>query len=398
MDFKVNREAICTNEAVFDGMQEQSVELDYVLPDYYPDIFKLIKCKLFPRVASHNISGDKLTYELVVGIKIMYCCEGSSAIHCVDQKMNFSKTVDLSKTCESPKITIKPKTDYVNCRVVNQRRVDLRGAVSSKVKVTCDSKQYAVSDAFGMNVQVKKQTVNIVGAKINTSKRITVSEEVELGYSKPPILSIVKNDAISIISDKKIIANKLIAKGEAIVNLLYSCVKDGEDILEPMQFTVPFSQIMDMEGIDEQFDCIVESSVAGCDITPKSNAEGDSKAIECELLILISCTAIKSAAVDFVSDAYSTEYGCNCERNNAKIETTPKQISESFMTKATITCNDSDICCVYDVSAQATSTSSKLDIENGKIIIFGTISYSMMGMNAENIPIMLESDAPLEYT
>ena len=48
MDLKINREMIAVNECIFNGVQEQSVELDYILPDYYPDIFKLVKCCVTP--------------------------------------------------------------------------------------------------------------------------------------------------------------------------------------------------------------------------------------------------------------------------------------------------------------------------------------------------------------
>ena len=34
---------IYTDEVVFDGQTEQGVELDYLLPDYYPEIFKILK-------------------------------------------------------------------------------------------------------------------------------------------------------------------------------------------------------------------------------------------------------------------------------------------------------------------------------------------------------------------
>ena len=46
MELKLNKEIVSVKEAIFDGMQEQSVELDYILPDYYPEIFKLIKCQM----------------------------------------------------------------------------------------------------------------------------------------------------------------------------------------------------------------------------------------------------------------------------------------------------------------------------------------------------------------
>ena len=48
MDFKTNTETIPTSELIYSGVQEQSVELDYILPDYYPDIFRLIRCEVVP--------------------------------------------------------------------------------------------------------------------------------------------------------------------------------------------------------------------------------------------------------------------------------------------------------------------------------------------------------------
>ena len=45
MELKINREMIPVTETILDDVQEQSVELDYVLPDYDPDIFRIIGCE-----------------------------------------------------------------------------------------------------------------------------------------------------------------------------------------------------------------------------------------------------------------------------------------------------------------------------------------------------------------
>ena len=37
------KEQICTKEIVYDNTVEQSVEMEYVLPDYYPNVFKILK-------------------------------------------------------------------------------------------------------------------------------------------------------------------------------------------------------------------------------------------------------------------------------------------------------------------------------------------------------------------
>ena len=111
MDFKTNMETIPISEQIYSGVQEQGVELDYILPDYYPDIFRLVRCELSPVITGYSVIGDKLSYELRCNIRILYCSESGSVLQSVEQRQSFSKNVDLGKVCDSPEITLIPKTD-----------------------------------------------------------------------------------------------------------------------------------------------------------------------------------------------------------------------------------------------------------------------------------------------
>ena len=53
MDLKINREMLPVTEVILDEMQEQSVELDYVLPDYDPDIFRMIGCEIHLAIVNY---------------------------------------------------------------------------------------------------------------------------------------------------------------------------------------------------------------------------------------------------------------------------------------------------------------------------------------------------------
>lgn len=317
MDLKVNHEILTATEVVFDGLQEQSVELDYLLPDYYPDIFKIIKCIMKPRILSYSVNGSKVTCEMSVSIKVMYCSENSSGVRCIDQKLNYSKLIDIGKAAENPVVSCTARSDYVNCRAVSSKRLDIRGAVSIKLRVSADVRQEVVSDAFGMGIQLKKQPVSYAAARLHATKLLNISEELDLGMSKPPLTEVVRSDAVIASYDKKIIANKLIVKGEAYVNLLYSCMKDGSESLEAMQFMLPFSQIVDMEGVDQRFECYIGITVTSCEISHGGDEER--KKLMCEMSLMIACRAYRTATVNLVSDAYSTSFACESRYISAKV-------------------------------------------------------------------------------
>lgn len=399
MDFKVNRETLSVSETVFDGSSETSVELDYVLPDYYPDIFKLIKCLVTPSVVQSSVNGDKISYELSVVIRILYCADQSAGhgMQCVEQKLAYTKTIDLGKHCENPMITLVPKVDYANCRVVNSHRVDVRGAVTVRCRVVCENKQPAVCDAFGGGIQLRKHLVPCAGSKHVTSKRIEVAEEFDLGYAKPSIQQIIRCDASVLAADKKVIANKLVAKGEIQLSLLYTCDKEGHQGMESMRFTLPFSQVMELEGVDERYTTILNVHVVGCEMTPKTNPDGEEKLIDVKLSLLLDAVAVGSATAELAVDAYSTKHPCTYSSADARIEKLPRELSGSVMVAAAAHAGEgTSINCVYDAWCEVQGVSSQISPE-GELTVMGNLHTCVMIKDAEGLPMMLESADPFEW-
>lgn len=395
MDLKTNREMISDCETIFSGVQEQSAELDYTLPDYCPDIFRIVKCMAIPRILSYNISGERLTYELSVCVRVLYCSEESEAVHSAEQKLIYTKTADLGKCPKSPKVTLKPSADYINCRAVNKKRLDIRGAVSVKITVTDEAGCDVISDIFGMGVQTKKLPVTFVSDVIRGSKHITVSEEYDLGISKPPIGDILMCDAAVTSTDCKVIANKLIVKGEASVELLYSCVKDGLCGLEAMQFTQPFSQIIDMDGIDERYECSADVAVTCCDMTPVPDSEGEPKLVGCELGLLICCEAVKTSSAEIVCDAFSTMYCCEPAMTNVKIMSAPVKFCDSLMVKKSLDYKNGELTGVCAAWGRPSQISAKVT-EDGKLSVSGTVTLSALVTSSDGKTDIIEEEAPFE--
>lgn len=52
--------------------------------------------------------------------------------------------------------------------------------------------------------------------------------------------------------------------------------------METMNFSVPYSQIVDMEGLDENYDCSVNLRLVSCDIIANTNSDGENKLLKCD--------------------------------------------------------------------------------------------------------------------
>lgn len=389
-------DAVFMTETLFDGQTEQGVELDHVLPDYYPEIFRILKCCLSPRVISAAVSGNKIMLDGVVLIKVLYLAENSTALHCVEQRYTWSKTVDIAgkadNLCGEPRITVIPRADYCNCRAVSSRRLDIRGAISCRITVTCPSKFTLPALPDGM--QVLTREVPCCTQPISADKQLSVREDIETGASG--IDYIISCDAVPRLDDLRIIANKAVVKGTVTVSALYGVHTDehsGCDELEKMTADIPVSQILDMPGLTDQHSCTPEFIVRNCELIPKS----DSGVLSCELTMECRCSAVQSVSAELPCDAYSTEYESDLTVTSLRIPSAPRRVDSQTSMKSTVACDNGEVDSIWDCRGELCSVSCRPDGGNG-VLVTGQVCVQVIGKCSGGTPFFAEKQEAFEHT
>ena len=72
MNYDVTKENLSVRRLDFEGCQEVPIDMDFSLPDYCPDIQRILKCRVCPGITSRNISGDRLNIEGNVDIDLFF--------------------------------------------------------------------------------------------------------------------------------------------------------------------------------------------------------------------------------------------------------------------------------------------------------------------------------------
>lgn len=392
MELKLTHESICINEIVFDGVLEQAIELDYLLPDYCQSIFKILKCKIVPKITSQRIMNGKLLIDGVAYIKIIYVGEESYQIRSITQKQVFSKSMELKENYENGFVTAYCKCDYVNCRVVNQHRLDIRGAVSIKAAVSAPKKLDIISKACGMGVQINNRKIVALSEKLYAQKEFSIKEEFELSYGKSAIVEMLDYQANAILTDYKIIQNKVIVKGELMLHTLYSSGEDQKP--EIMDYTVPMSQIIDTVGINEDYQCMLTFDVTGIELSLKTDGDGECKCFDAEFMVHASLEANRNDETQLINDIYSTGYEVQTNVSKVKIEQLVCVVNETVACKTCLKIPQSEINCVYDISCDFTNESAKLS--NGCMELCGNMNVSILALDCENMPVMIDKVTPAE--
>ena len=394
MELKLSRETVPAAEVIFDGVQEQSVELDYILPDYCPDIFRLIRCDVTPVITDRSFSGGRLTYELRCDIHILYCGEEGSQVQSVEQHRSFTKTVELGRDADSPQVRLVPKTENVSFRAVNKRRLELRGAVSVKIGVEGQQEQQVISDAEGMNIQLKKRSVSFAARRLTAEKTVRIEEEMELSAAQPDISGILSCRCTASECEVKLISGKLLAKGETDVHILYM---GGGDV-ETMSFSLGYSQIIDVEGLDDSFGCTVTAEVIVFDAAAAADKDGSSRVLRCEAELRLCCRAVKTASAMIAEDAFSTVYPCAVEMSEIKAEQIPEIYDESFRHSARLAEGDSVPQTVYSMWSMPKNINTRIGDDGRSVVISGMLVYSMAAKDRSGMIVMPDREEAFEET
>ena len=389
---RVSSETLLQTVTALDTSFEQTAEKDLVLPDYCPDVFRIIRCRIDPCIVSQSICGDKLSLETEVTLKVLYLSADSGRINLLEHKTSVSKTLSLGGELIAPVVSACARPGNVSCRVVSRRRVDIRGAFTVKVRVTAESSQRVITDAEGGGIRLKKETVSCPVERLTASKRLTVLEELELGGSKPPIGAVLRTGCHIDITERRVISGKLMLKGEANIDLLYTPADPESTAVETMRFGLPFSQLTDIDGLDESFTVMPELTVSSCCVVPQPDAP---QTLECELVMLLGCTAVKYRELEVVTDAFSTAYECTAAAGESALCGISEELSLDLTSTALLACEDGELEGLSFAACEAGSLSVS-DSENGGSIISGSLRFSALGAS-EGVPVWLENEVPFEY-
>lgn len=148
MELNLQKQTVSINETIYDGVVEQPLECDVLLPDYCPDIQKILRCEVVPSLLLTAVNGDKLSVDGMAMAHLYYLDENGCIRH-AEYKIPYTRVVELRCAPQNPSVCVTQSVDYFNCRAVSSRRLDMRGAVTMNVRVTGQTEEEVLVAARG---------------------------------------------------------------------------------------------------------------------------------------------------------------------------------------------------------------------------------------------------------
>ena len=400
-ELKLTTEELAVTETLLDTSAEQSLELDFLLPDYEPEVFRILKTRVTPVIQQIQVDKNRLELSGVCNVSVLYLGERQDSLQAARQAAPFSKTLELKKLPDSDcAVQCVPRCYFVNARAVSSRRLEVRCGLSIRTRVTAQTKRPVVASAQGCGVQIHGKSVNSAQNRILASKTFTMSEDLELGQAKPAFGSLLDAWFSLVLTEKKMMENRVICKGDLVTRILYC--PEGGGSPELMEWSEPVSQILDLTGVQQDDICEIHAERLNGSFEPV-RGDGECRRLSAEWSVTISAVCDRNRETQLNDDAFSCQYA-----SRPIIETVPLSLACGTVSQIVPVTGRMEIAQLENLCAILTSPGEYSSrSENGKLILSGTVEVSAIYLSGGSLAVsdksilyeaVLDQDCPDEIS
>ncbi len=393
MENNTDSRSFCLPVTVLDTVAEQLADVDFTLPDYCPDIEKILKCTLVPKIQTKSLSGGQLLVDGYCVVNVLYVESEHKTIRCCEQSVNFSQSFTVRDTLDNCAVITNTKPEYINCRALSPRRLVMHGAFSLYVKVLTSKKTTLFTPADG-SLELLTRKLSCADLTAFCQEQFAVCEEISVS-DKPRIDSVLYSGVTASVTDLKAVTGKLMLSGELNLKLFYlTDVESGETA--KLDYILPFSRIVDCEGIDEITRDIVGIEVMTYDIRLKNDMLSDKPAIAFDSKLCLTVTGYRLGDKEVIIDAYSTEFAAVPEFENLKSVSEVNPVSESYIEKLTAGLDDGKISKILDIYSECVTADVKPT--DNSVNVSGKINLCIIALDEKNFPVFIERSYDYSHT
>ena len=369
MDISLKHEDYKFLKTMYDNTVEECVEAELSLPEYMPEILRIIKSTAETKVNSCRVSGERVTVDGVCDLRMIYTAD-DGGIYTFSQSKPFTRhceNSDFTKACDA-KVSIS--TSYVNCRATGTKRAEIKAGLGIKFLVSSEECEQILKIDDAKSIEQKTIDAKTISLGCCSTKNFSMSDTVVLNT---PSAFVVSTNAVAVCQETRKISNKIMIKGEAVVDICYVNAND-KTCTERVKHSMPINQIIEYDSMDERYNGSISLKVAALDVIQKGESTGMSTSFDISLSIGATATMWEEKELCVITDAYSTRMALDLKKSPLILYDVADDFKDTYLFEDRFSVSGDGVVSVADCCAQITNV--KMAVENGELVISGSLSVN----------------------
>lgn len=391
MEYNLIKKSIPTLSFALNTVSEQPVDIDLTLPDYCPDIERILRCCLIPKVYLANVNGDRLNVEGGACVRILYLDSEHGCIRSFEHTTPFSESLPLKDGCDDCAVYVDTKPEYINCRALSPRKLSLHGAFSlyAKVAVKAPMEYYTYEEAD--DLQVKSEELSASSLRGLCCDSFGIQEDISPGGAE--VAALLNHRLTAKITELKAIYNKIMLSGELRLDLMYLSDADKKEV-RCMTYTLPVSRVVDCDGVEENSVIDGRLDVLSYDVHLSDDALGGAAVIALDAKLCFNAMCYEEADISVVSDAFSVERDTESSYTALSCRKDVGCFTYTDTGKATVNIEEG-VSRVIDVHSERVAVSAA--VADGIVLVTAKVGVCILFENTDGETRYVERDVELTY-
>ena len=371
--------------------KEVTLESSIIVPDVKPDIVKAIDLSGNVCIYKKELINGRVKIDGTIDSNIIYLVDsGDEIIRGLNSNIDFSEFLEIESDVQEADIDANIVLKNMECDVLNGRKVNLKATIEINVRLYSNDGISILKDIKGVSGIQKLNKMVQLNSMIGKNSTKAVAKENIILNPEEKIVEILKKEVRIINKDFKISYNKVVAKSEVSVKILY-LTEDGK--INFVEKVIPIMGFIDMENVTEENICDVKYCMKN--ILVKLN-NTDENSIYLEIEVEISCFAYETKDVEIIQDVYTPFSNISYKQKSIRAMVGLQNINDAYQIKEQIADTEISSSRIYNVSTRTIINNIK--IVGTKAIYEGEAIVSILYESSEIVRIdKKEFRFPINY-
>ena len=379
------KENVSINQLVSEKKETIFIQGDMIVPDAKPDILNTIHTSGNICVYKKEIMDEKVRFDGNINTYIMYLADNSDDIvRGLNTNLDFTETINVPNCKSDMILETEMKIKSIECKILNGRKINIKVEVEVEIKAFANENINMVNKMKEeQNIQILKQEIDLNSLVGSGNTKVYVKDTIRIDNTEQ--LAEILNANINLVDkDIKVSYNKVLAKAEAEVKLMYLT---EENQIRSISNKIPVVGFIDIQEVEENNICDANYEIKNMILKP-NNVEEHSIYIELE--VEISCMAYKTKKVNLIQDLYSPIEEITFKQRNINTIKGKKHIKNICQIREKINVPELTNNQLLDVEVK--SHISKENKLNNKMVYEGEMQIDFMILEKETNQISIKSN------
>lgn len=299
MGAEVRKTTVAVSKIIHRGKGQTVCQADVIVPDSMPDSLKVIQVEGKAICESRMMAKGKFSVRGNVECDIIYVPENARGVRCINYTIPFAYSENVEEAEEKMFLESDCEVTHLEYQLVNSRKISIKAVVETDNMIVGKQEIQFISSVDEEKAETRTKSFKGKNRIVCKTAEFDVSENIPMPENAEAIVKThgeIKNRNI------KIINNKVVAKGEIGVSIMF---RKGEERLDVISTTVPFTEILDAEGVNENQNTKVKYNLK--EIKAKLADGENGKEARCVFAVCLNICSDEVLEFEGVTDIYGTD-------------------------------------------------------------------------------------------